>query len=96
MNTADILSRADAGETVAAIAAGADVTAGRVYAVLRKHRPNRARKLRVRTSRIPDQIRALDAIGTKPARIAFLLDVRRQYVYRILGEPISVDSKRAV
>lgn len=80
----DILARSDRNESVDEIARVADVSPGRIYALLRKHRPDRARKPRERTSEIPAKIRALDLQKIKPRRIAFLLDVTPAYVYKVL------------
>lgn len=80
----EILVRSDNGEHPGEIAEALDVTPGRVYAVLRQHRPNRKRKPRRRTSEKPAQIRALAAKGIKQGRIADLLDVTRQYVSKEL------------
>jgi len=79
-----ILSAADRGERIASIAAAAGVSVGRVYAILREHRPERTRSRRTVTSTVPLQVRALYAAGTKPRRIAELLGVSRAYVYAIL------------
>lgn len=94
---AHILRLADAGEAVDAIAAHPDVgvTIGRVYAILRKHRPDRPRHARRRTSEKRPMIIGLLAQGIKPPRVAELAQVERQYVYRIMSElKIPVDSKR--
>jgi DNA-binding CsgD family transcriptional regulator len=82
-HTDQILSLADAGEPVADIAARLSLSAGRVYTILRKHRPDRKRKQRTRTSNKPDQARALMQGGASAARVALLLGVTRQYVYQI-------------
>ncbi len=82
MMRADILTMADAGESVEAIAAACDLTRGRVYTILRKHRPGRSRQPRRRTSSKPDQVRALCKMGTPVKRAAELLGVTRQYAYR--------------
>lgn len=71
--------------SVEQIAAACDLSAGRVYAILREHRPDRARKPRRQTSVVPAKVRALHKRGTGAARIAALLGVKRQYVYRILA-----------
>lgn len=83
---ADVLARADRGDRVEDIATAADVTIGYVYGVLREHRPDRKRTPRARTSEKRSQIRIYHAAGIKPVRIAELLKVKRQYVYRIIGE----------
>lgn len=78
-----ILELFDAGKTpVQIIAAGQ--RRDRVYAVLRKERPARARAPRTRTSVVPGLARQLDAEGFSAARIAVLLCVTPQYVYSIL------------
>ncbi len=89
MSRADIKTicrLSDAGTPVAAIAEVVGLTQGRVYALLREYRPNRPRALRGRTSDKPRAIEGLNRLGFKPARIASLLGVKRQYVYRVLGE----------
>ncbi len=68
------------------IAARVNLGQGRIYALLRQHRPNRPRHPRRRTSELPAQVRGLTAKGIGPARIAALLGVTRQYVYKILAE----------
>ncbi|XUM19796.1 hypothetical protein ACRAVF_19205 [Bradyrhizobium oligotrophicum S58] len=88
-HTDDILSRFDAGETpvqiIAALAA-AGVSKRVVYAVLRKHRPERVRAPRRRTSTIPARVRQMSGEGIAVARIADLLQVTSVYVYRILAD----------
>jgi hypothetical protein len=81
-----ILAAADAGTPVADIAAANKLSAGRVYSILREHRPDRARKARRTTSDIPRKVRGLKAKGMAPTRVAFLLGVTPAYVYRILSE----------
>jgi hypothetical protein len=83
---ADIVARSDSGEQPDAIAVAVGLRPGRVYAVLREHRPDRQRKPRTRTSAVPDKVRGLASTGMLPARIAMLLGVKRQYVYKILSE----------
>lgn len=83
---AEILRLSDEGEPPDAIAETLRKSLGCVYAHLRKHRPDRARKPRPRTSTLPFQIRALAAAEIKPARIAQLKSVSRAYVYRCLEE----------
>jgi len=86
-NLTTLLALADDGADVPTIAARVSLGEGRVYALLRKHRPDRARKPRKRTSELPAKVLGLRAAGvTDPVRIAFLLDVSRQYVYRILAD----------
>jgi len=80
-----ILRMADAGESVDIIATAVGLKPGRVYMLLREHRPERRRKRR-RTSDIPRQVLILHSTGIKPRRIAFLLGVTRAYIYRVLGE----------
>lgn len=89
--TADIpaiLALADAEPplSVPEIGARSSLTASEVYSILRKHRPHRKRKVRIKTSGLRPRIIGLKAAGVPPARIAMLLDCRRQYVYKILGE----------
>lgn len=81
-----VLKRADDGERVPKIAKAAGVKTGRIYALLRKHRPERERSSRTRTSMVPQQVLALHKTGAGPSRIAELLDVSRQYVHRIISE----------
>jgi IS30 family transposase len=83
-----ILTRSDAGESVAAISGALDVTPGYVYGVLRTERPRRARKVRDKTSELRRMVLGLAAQKIPPARIAFLLQrsCKRQYIYRILAE----------
>lgn len=81
---ARVLELADSDKPVAEIAADVKLTQGRVYAVLREHRPDRKRSPRPCTSDLPAKIKILFAEKIKPARIAVLLDVSRAYVYRHL------------
>jgi len=81
---ATVLRLADAGATVQAMCSQSGLKTGRVYAILRQHRPERPRQARRRTSDVPDKVRALHATGAKPSRIAFVLDVTPAYVYAIL------------
>ncbi len=90
LSIATILRLCDAGKHPGEIAAALDIPAGRVYAVLREHRPDRKRKPRAHTSVLRSQILALAAIGTKPARIAMLLNVTRQYVYKVVDSQHSL------
>ena len=80
---ASILSRADEGEPVAAIAESLSVTPGVVYGVLREHRPERTRSPRKLTSEKRPMVLGLLGAGIKPSRVAELAGVTRQYVYRI-------------
>lgn len=84
--TDHILSRHDAGESVATIATAENVSPGYVYGILRHHRPNRSRKARTRTSEKRVMVLGLAAKGIKPARVAYLAQCSEQYVYRILSE----------
>lgn len=80
----DILSRADAGEHPDAIASGLGLSLSCVYTVLRKERPNRARKPRACTSDTPRIVRALVASGIEARRVAELLGITRAYVSKIM------------
>jgi hypothetical protein len=79
-----ILSRHDAGEHVSAIAAACQVSPGHVYCVLRKHRPERQRKPRERTSERRRFILGLLEQDIKPRRVAFLAQVSPAYVYALM------------
>jgi hypothetical protein len=79
-----ILSRHDAGEHVSVIAAACQVSPGHVYGVLRKHRPERQRKPRERTSERRRFILGLLAQDIKPRRVAFLAQVSPAYVYALM------------
>lgn len=68
------------------IAEALGVSKGRVYAVLRESRPDRPRKPRRRVSALPAKIHGYRNRGIEPTRIAFLLEVSRQYVHKILAE----------
>ena len=57
------------------------------YSILRRHRPDRPRKMRRRTSDMPYKICTLAARGIAPQRIAILMDVSRAYVYKVLRPP---------
>lgn len=81
-----LLDLADADLPVADIASAVQLTPGRVYAILRKHRPSRRRTPRTLTSSLPAKVRALVKAGAKPSRAAFLCGVTRAYVYRIIKE----------
>ena len=83
-----VLDHADAGASIQQICAASGLHPSRVYALLREHRPDRPRQTRKRNSVVPQQIVALRAIGTKPARIARLLSVTPQYVYKVLKETV--------
>jgi hypothetical protein len=85
-DAAQILSLCDAGETPAAIAAALSLPPGRVYAILRRERPNRTRAPRSPTSDKPRMMRGLAAAGIAPKRIAVLLEVAPAYVYRVLAQ----------
>jgi len=82
----DILRLNDEGKFPADIATSLGITPGRVYTVLREHRPDRKRKPRPCTSNKPAMIRSLSAEKIKPSRIAFLLKCSRAYVYRHIGD----------
>jgi hypothetical protein len=78
-----ILALFDAGHAPRVIiAAGFDKH--QVYRVLRRHRADRKRAPRTRTSNVPLLIRALDAEGLAVERIQAFCDCSRAYVYRHL------------
>lgn len=82
---ATVLRIADEGGTVDAMCEVSGLKSSRVYAVLRKHRPDRPRQPRRRVSRVPDKVRGLTAAGIAAPRVAFLLGITPAYVYAILG-----------
>lgn len=85
--TEAILTRHDAGErNVAEIATAESVSIGHVYGVLRKHRPDRERKPRERTSERRRFILGLLAQDIRPRRVAFLAQCSPAYVYFISKE----------
>lgn len=79
-----ILALSDAGHAPDAIASRLGVPISTVYSILRRHRPDRPRKMRRRTSDMPYKICALAARGIAPQRIAILMEVSRAYVYKVL------------
>lgn len=80
-----ILEACDAGLFPADIAASTGASLSRVYTALREHRPERARKPRPTTSSRPEQVRGMVKVAKmKPARVAAVLGVTRQYVYKCL------------
>lgn len=87
-NLADILRAADACVPVAQIAADNDLSASRVYSLLREYRPERPRAPRPCTSDIPAKIRALATVvegetkSAKVERVATLVGCSKAYVYR--------------
>lgn len=81
-----VLRLCDEGATVDAMREATGLKSSRVYAILRKHRPNRPRQPRRRTSDIPPKVLHLAASGISPRRVAFLLEITPQYVYQILNE----------
>ncbi len=81
-----ILTRHDRGESVATIADALSLSPGYIYGVLRRERPKRQRKARETTSDMPRMIVGLHKQKIKPARIAVVLGVSRQYVHRVLSE----------
>ena len=83
---ARILEINDRGGTVAEMIEASGLGQTRVYALLKEHRPKRARQPRKRTSDLPWHVRHLAAASIKPPRIAFLLEITPAYVYRILSE----------
>lgn len=87
--TIDILALHDMGqhaEQIANALKAMKVTRGRVYAVLREHRPDRERKPRRRVSGLPAKIHGYKARGIAQSRIAVLLGTSRQYVHKVLNE----------
>lgn len=80
-----ILTRADRGEPVTKIADALSLSPGYIYGVLRAERPKRQRKARETTSDMPRMIRGLQRAGLKPARIAVVLGITRQYVSKVLN-----------
>lgn len=85
--TSELLRLCDAGLFPADIAATTGASLSRVYTALRAHRPERARKPRPTTSSRPAQVRGMVNVAKmKPARVAAVLGVTRQYVYKCLGE----------
>jgi hypothetical protein len=79
------LALADGGADADELRTRSGLEKSRVYGLLREHRPNRQRKARRQTSRVPEAVRALSALPTEPQRIAYLLGVTPSYVYQILG-----------
>lgn len=84
--TIDILALHDIGQHAEQIASALGVPRGRVYAVLREHRPDRGRKPRRRVSSLPVKIHGYKARGIGQSRIAVLLGTSRQYVHKVLNE----------
>lgn len=82
---ATVLRICDEGGTVARMCAESGLKYGRVYAILRRYRPNRPRQVRPRTSDVPDKVRGLHKVNIPPVRIAFLLKITPAYVYSILS-----------
>lgn len=91
---AAILTRHDAREPVAQIAAFLAVSPGYIYGILRQHRPNRLRQPRTRTSEKRKLILGLLARGYHAPRVAFLAGCTPAYVYRLADETRSVDQER--
>jgi hypothetical protein len=85
-NAARITEMSDNGHTPAAISLATGIPAGRVYAVLRRERPNRARAPRRPTSPLPARVLALHGAGLRAGRIAELCGCSKAYIYRILKE----------
>lgn len=84
--TEAILKRHDEGEHVAEIATAESVSIGHVYGTLRKHRPERERKPRERTSERRRFILGLLAQDIRPRRVAFLAQVTPAYVYQLMDQ----------
>lgn len=85
-----ILTLHDAGHYPDAIANALPVSLGYVHGVLRRERPDRTRKPRLRNSPLRAKILGLRAAGISPGRVAELLanECSRTYVYRVLQESI--------
>lgn len=84
--TKSILARHDANESVAQIAAAESVSFGYVYSELRRHRPDRGRQPRTRTSERRKLILGLLSKGIKPPRVAFLAQCSPAYVYALIKQ----------
>lgn len=84
--SARILLAHDAGLQAAEIATSEGVSYSHVCGILRRERPGRTRKPRARTSEKPRMVLGLRRQGVSAERIAFLVQVSEQYVYRILAE----------
>ncbi|WP_448043785.1 hypothetical protein [Bradyrhizobium liaoningense] len=83
---AAILKRFDRNPDAAAISDALGVSLSYVYATLRAHRPNRARKTHPKRSDEPRIIVGMFDRGHKPARIAVSRGLSRAYIYRVLGD----------
>jgi len=81
-----ILQLSDAGHTPAQVATAVPTSLSTVYAVLRTHRPARPRAPRTRTGEKRRLIEGLLSRKWQPVRIATVLGVSPQYVYRIVAE----------
>lgn len=80
---AAILTQADAGTPVDVIARQHNLSPVRVYSLLRTHRPDRTRSPRRRSSPKRAMVLGLLERGHEPARVAFLCQCSRAWVYRI-------------
>lgn len=76
----------DTGLSAAEIAERLTMPLSTVYSHLRRDRPARRRKPRDRKSEKRAMVLGLHAAGVAPMRIAFLQQVSKQYVYRVLAE----------
>ena len=86
MTAKQILDLLDAGTSPVDIVRLTDLSRTYVYAVLRKHRPARARAPRTRTSERVPMIIGLRSRGRGVGRIAELCECSQAYVYRVLAE----------
>lgn len=82
---ARIVLHSDLGKTPAQIAAFCKVPVHKVYAILRRERPDRRRAPRPCTSAVPALVMGLAREGVKAARIASLCQCSCAYVHRILA-----------
>lgn len=80
-----VLRLADEGVRVEAMCAVTGIQRSQVYRILARHRPDRERQGRRRTSDLPRRVQGMFKEGIAPGRIAALLRVSRAYVYRIIG-----------
>jgi transposase len=76
----------DQGHSPSAIASRLALPPGKVYAVLRRERPNRTRAARRCSSEVPAKVAALAAAGLSAKRIAELCGCSKAYIYRLLQE----------
>lgn len=76
----------DIGLSAAEIAERLTMPLSTVYSHLRRDRPVRRRKPRDRKSEKRAMVLGLAAQGVAPMRIAFLQQVSKQYVYKVLRD----------